>query len=159
MDAGVKRGGNRKAYLFLEPLSPRLLPFRELLLLRGSSTGQQDFEFLGPDHALEMALSEFVLPKDVLEPLAHAAPLPSSECRHTPQMNSSTYTPSNISSMVRAALMHARISHLSDSAGTQRGSLLCRVIRPELLQLLSARLVLVLNAPQEANKNKIELVE
>ncbi len=69
----------REAHLFLEPLTPRLLPLRELLLLRGSRAGQQDLEFLGPDHALEMALSQFVLPKDILEPLAHAVPLPASE--------------------------------------------------------------------------------
>ena len=68
----------REAYLFFELLPPCLLALRELLLLRGSRAGQQDFEFLGPDHALKMALSQFVLSKNVLEPLAHAVPLPAS---------------------------------------------------------------------------------
>ena len=96
----------REAHLFLELLRPRLLALRELLLLCGSRAGQQDLEFLGPDHALEMAFSQFVLSKDVLEPLAHAVPLSASE-RPRATSCSSTYTPSNISSMVRAALLHA----------------------------------------------------
>jgi hypothetical protein len=46
-----------EAHIFLEPLGSRLLPLRELLLLRGSRAGQQDFELLGPDHALEVTFS------------------------------------------------------------------------------------------------------
>ena len=46
-----------RAHLFLKPLRSRFLPLRELLLLCSSRAGQEDLEFLGPDHAFEVAFS------------------------------------------------------------------------------------------------------